>query len=150
MKATIRRAVAADAPALLELVREYWAFEGIDGFDPVPVARALGLLLADPARGAGWIALAGDVPAGYLLAVYVLSLEHGGLTAEIDELFVRDAHRSGGVGRALLETAESEFVRAGCTNVALQLGRANDAARRFYHRCGYRERSGYELLDRML
>ena len=38
---------------------------------------------------AAWVALADRVPIGYLLAVYVLSLEHLGLTAEIDEFYVR-------------------------------------------------------------
>jgi hypothetical protein len=87
---------------------------------------------------------------GYLLAVYVFSLEHLGLTAEIDELFVLPSQRGRGVGAELLRCAEAEFLRAGCTNVSLQLSRGNDAARAFYHRHGYSERSAYELLDRML
>lgn len=36
----------------------------------------------------GWIAMDADKPIGYLLAVYVFSLEHLGLTAEIDEFYV--------------------------------------------------------------
>jgi ribosomal protein S18 acetylase RimI-like enzyme len=106
--------------------------------------------LSHSTLGAGWIATVESAPAGYLLAVYVFSLEHLGVTAEIDEFFVSPSHRGSGIGAALLETAEAEFTRAGLTNVSLQLARNNDAARRFYHAHGYGNRSGYELLDKVL
>ena len=98
----------------------------------------------------GWIAFTRGQPVGYLLAVYVFSLEHLGLTAEIDEFFVLPSARGRGIGDALLQLAEAEFVRRGCTNVALQLGRGNDGARAFYRRHGYADRAGFELLDKML
>jgi ribosomal protein S18 acetylase RimI-like enzyme len=50
----------------------------------------------------------------------------------------------------LLQAAEAEFLRAGCTNVSLQLGRGNEAAREFYRRNGYSDRTGFELLDKDL
>ena len=81
-------------------------------------------------------------PVGYLLAVYVFSLEHLGLTAEIDEFFVLPSARGRGIGEELLRLAEAEFVRRGCTNVSLQLGRGNDRARTFYRALGYGERDG--------
>lgn len=146
----VRPAVATDIPALVPLVDEYWAFESIEGFEPERVAAQLRRLLADPRLGAGWIATADGAAVGYLLAVYVFSLEHLGITAEIDEYYVRPAHRGGGIGGRLLDVAEAEFRRTGCTNVSLQLARDNDAARRFYLRRGYDERSGFELLDKML
>lgn len=88
--------------------------------------------------------------AGYLLAVYVFSLEHLGLTVEIDEFFVLPSCRGHGAGLRLLQLAEAEFARMKCANISLQLGRGNDAARAFYRERGYSERSGYELLDKKL
>jgi GNAT superfamily N-acetyltransferase len=132
------------------MVAAYWNFEGISGFEVQQVAPQLARLLSEPSLGAGWIALADDIPIGYLLALYVFSLEHKGLSAEIDEFFLLPSGRNGGVGSELLRAAESEFARVGCTNVSLQLSQGNDAARRFYHRNSYAERSGYELLDKML
>jgi ribosomal protein S18 acetylase RimI-like enzyme len=134
----------------LPLVDAYWRLEDLPRVEPHKVAVPLARLLSEPSLGAGWIALADDGAVGYLLAVYVFSLEHLGLTAEIDELFVLPSYRGRHVGQALLTAAESEFVRAGCTNASLQLGRQNGAARAFYHRQGYTERSGFELLDKML
>jgi len=42
----------------------------------------------------------------------LFSLEHLGLTAEIDEFMVLDQHRGRGVGSALLRIAESTFIKA--------------------------------------
>jgi GNAT superfamily N-acetyltransferase len=150
VNASVRRAAAGDIPALLALVEQYWAFEAITGFDSARVGTELKRLFADPPLGAGWFAEANGRPAGYLLAVYVFSLEHLGLTAEIDEFFVLPSCRGHGAGSQLLQAAEAEFARMKCTNVCLQLGCGNDAAREFYRRHGYSDRAGFELLDKTL
>lgn len=150
MATQIRRATAGDLSALLPLVRDYWRFEGISGFDLRRVEGELVRLLSAPSLGSGWVATDGGVVVGYLLAVYVFSLEHLGMTAEIDELFVLPPYRGQRAGRALLAAAEAEFVRAGCTNVSLQLSRGNEAARAFYHDAGYTARSGFQLLEKTL
>ncbi len=150
MNAEIRPATSRDIPALLPLVEQYWIFEDLAGFDGARVGRELARAAADPRLASAWIALAKGRAVGYLLAVYVFSLEHLGLTAEIDEFFVLPSARGQGIGDALLRLAEAEFAARGCTNVALQLGRGNEAARVFYRAHGYGERAGYELLDKML
>ncbi len=146
----IKQATADDIPSLLKLVEQYWGFENISGFEPVRLATQLERLCSTPQLGCSWIAYEGDTPVGYLLAVYVFSLEHGGLTAEIDEFFMLSQYRGHGVGSAMLQAAESTFIRAGCTNVSLQLAHGNDTARVFYRRNGYKERSGYGLLDKTI
>jgi GNAT superfamily N-acetyltransferase len=146
----IRAALPADVPALLALVRRYWEFEGIDGFDALRVELTLQRLLATPALGAAWVASAGGTFAGYLIAVYVLSIEHQGLMAEIDELFVLPQARAQGIGAQLLAAAERALAARGCVRLQLQLGVGNAAARAFYERRGYAARSGYALLDKPL
>lgn len=146
----IRNAVAADVPSLLPLVAAYWDFERILGFEAKPVACQLERLLNEQMLGAGWIALSGDLPIGYLLTVFVFSLEHLGLTAEIDEFFVSPARRGSGVGTELLTAAEAECAQIGCTCMSLRLSRGNEAACNFYYRHGYGKRPEYELLDTML
>jgi ribosomal protein S18 acetylase RimI-like enzyme len=150
MNAEIRPATAHDIPALLPLVEQYWFFEGIEGFDGARVGGELARAVASPDLASAWIAIAKGQSAGYLLAVYVFSLEHLGLTAEIDEFFVLPSARDQGIGEELLRLAEADFVRRRCTNVSLQLGRGNDRARAFYRAHGYGERAGFELLEKML
>ena len=146
----VRKATPADAGKLLPMVQAYWRHDGLSGFDSGSVTSQLERLLSDSRLGDGWMALSGGTPVGYLLAVYVFSLEHLGLTAEIDELFVLPEARGNGAGARLLERAEAQFARIGCTNVSLQLSRDSEAARRFYQRHGFGERSGFELLDKSL
>ena len=150
MTVVIRPIGNMDIPELLRLIEEYWRFEDIAGFDPARVALELERLLVDASLGNAWIASNGRDAVGYLLAVYVFSLEHLGLTAEIDEFFVLPSQRGHDIGSKLLKIAEVEFVRRRCTNVSLQLGRGNEKARTFYRKHGYAERAGYELLDKML
>ena len=150
MSADIRPITSKDIPALLPLIEQYWIFEDVAGFDAARVTKELQRFCADAALGSGWIASVHGKLVGYLLAVYVFSLEHLGLTAEIDEFFVLPSARGKGLGDELLKLAEAEFIRRGCTNVALQLGKGNDRARVFYRAHGYDERAGFELLDKRL
>lgn len=148
---SIRRAEAGDVATLLELVAQYWAFEQLPGFDRDALRPAPERLVSSPALGSAWIATGGDaVPLGYLLLVYVFSLEHRGLTAQIDELRVVPARRGSGVGAALLREAEAEAARRGCTNLSLQIATSNDRARSFYARHGYSGRAGFALMDKGL
>jgi GNAT superfamily N-acetyltransferase len=146
----IRFASTEDAAAIASLVESYWQFEAIEGFDRLRVATLLAQLISEPQRGACWVAEADGRLAGYLLAVFVFSLEHGGLMAEIDEVFVSDAFRSAGLGSLLVTRAERDLAERGMVRLQLQLGVHNESARRFYQRHGFLRRAGYELFDKAL
>jgi GNAT superfamily N-acetyltransferase len=147
---SIRTAVASDVPPLLSLVRRYWDFEGIAGFDALRLELLLQRLVGNGELGAILVAERAARLEGYLALVYVLSLEHGGLMAEIDEFFVLPEARAQGVGGELLAAAEATLRQRGCVRLQLQLAAGNAAARRFYERRGYAARAGYELLDKAL
>ena len=99
---TILPATVEDIDALLPMVEQYWRFENIEGFDPARMRALLTRVLEDASLGRVWVARVYGEPAGYLLAVYVFSLEFQGLTAEIDEFYVIPEHRSLGIGAAML------------------------------------------------
>ena len=139
-----------DIPGIVRLVDDYWSWEGIDGFDREELAAQLDFLLSDRRLGDVWVTGTPDILAGYLIAVYVFSLEHKGLTAEIDEFYVAPGWRGRGLGHALLAAAETRFRDLHCTNVSLQLGRENNEARRFYRGHGFDDRAGYEIVSKML
>ena len=146
-----RPATPADLPRLLELVREYWDFEEIPGFAAASVEPVLRRLLSGPEPpGTILVAEASGVIEGYLVAVLVLSIEHGGIMGEIDELFVAPRARGRGLGAALLAAAELALIARGSRRVQLQLGRGNRAAREFYARRGYGQRAGFDLYDKPL
>jgi len=146
----IRAAAPTDIPALLSLIRRYWEFEGIKGFEALRIEQLLMRLLGNPEAGAVWVAESQGTLVGYLVAVLVLSLEHGGWMAEIDEFFVLPVARGDGTGSGLLAAAETALARRGCVRLQLQLGMLNETARAFYRHRGFGARAGYELLDKEL
>lgn len=150
MPPTIRRAAASDAPDLSRLVGQYWAFESIDGHDLRGIESLLRDVLAAPDRAACWVADDNGDLTGYLFAVFVFSLEHGGLMAEVDEFFVVPGARGHGIGLALLQHAERALGRLGVVRLQLQVGVDNQHAREFYMDNGYARRSGFEIWDKPL
>jgi ribosomal protein S18 acetylase RimI-like enzyme len=146
----IQPAGPTDVEVLLPMVEQYWRFEAIEGFDATRMRKLLTRVLEDDHLGRAWVATVYGEPAGYLLAVYVFSLEHQGVTAEIDEFFVLPAHRGLGLGHQMLAIAEAQFRVEGCTNVSLQLGRSNEAARKFYRSNGFEDRAGFDLVSKKL
>jgi ribosomal protein S18 acetylase RimI-like enzyme len=146
----IRLATTEDASAIAALVRRYWVFESIGGFDLRRVRTLLRAVLSQPDLGACWVAEADGRLCGYLLAVFMFSLEHGGLMAEIDELFVSSAKRRAGVGSRLVTAAARDLGRRGLVRLQLELGVDNKRALQFYRRHGFRRRAGFQLLDKAL
>jgi aminoglycoside 6'-N-acetyltransferase I len=147
---SIYAATVDDVPQIMILMEKYWSFEGLTGFEAARISKLLERLLSQPTLGAIWVARAGRDLVGYLTAVLVFSFEYHGLVAEIDELFVLPGARRHGIGKALLDGAETSLANAGCTRIQLQLGTANDAAQAFYQRRGFSARTGYKLLDKEL
>ena len=142
--------MTGDIAGVASLAEQYWEFESIRGFDRPRIESLLWRLISEPERGACWVAQAEGRLCGYLLAVFMFSLEHGGLMAEIDEVFVSAQMRSMGVGALLVAQAERELGMRGLGRLQLQLGIDNERARVFYERRGFRRRAGYELLDKAL
>jgi GNAT superfamily N-acetyltransferase len=146
----IRTASPDDVPALLHLVEQYWAFENIPRFDARRIESLLRAALFADGHARCWLAEHAGEMGGYLLAVLVFSLEHGGMMAEIDEFFVIPALRRQGTGAALLLEAENALRAGGVVRVQLQLGLGNENARDFYAARDYRRRSAFELWDKAL
>jgi GNAT superfamily N-acetyltransferase len=150
MSVNIRLARHSDVDNIAELVRQYWDFEQISGFDRERIARLLTDFLSAPERGYCWTAEGDHGLDGYLLAVTLWSLEHGGTMAEIDELFVVPDKRCAGIGAALLRKADQDLTAAGLVRLQLQLAVTNRGAKVFYTRHGFQPRGGYELMDKPL
>jgi GNAT superfamily N-acetyltransferase len=146
----IRSATPADVTGIASLVERYWEIEGIAGYQRPRIESLLDELLATPGRGAIWVAESGAGPCGYLLAVFMFSLEHGGMMAEIDEIFVLPEMRSAGIGALLLAAAERDMRARGLRRLQLQLGVDNVRGRAFYFSHGFLARCGYQLLDKSL
>jgi GNAT superfamily N-acetyltransferase len=107
-------------------------------FDPERNRAHLTRLLAEPAHGGLWLADVESAPAGYVCLCTGFSLEFG-RDAFVDELYVREAQRGQGLGRALLETAIGACPALGIDALHLLVAPHNRKARAMYEQRGFVE-----------
>ena len=137
-----------DLPKLLKLAHAYWKFENIQGFSPKQYQRLAVKILKNPSLGRIWIAVERNRLIGYLVVVFLMSLEYGGTAGEIDELYVESSERGRGVGGALLKAAGKTLLRKGVGQVSLRVGKSNSQGIRFYKNLGFRKRNEFLVMDR--
>jgi ribosomal protein S18 acetylase RimI-like enzyme len=136
----IAAARLSDVPTLVELMREFYA-ESHYPLDFEWAAQSFRALLADPSLGAVWIARVSGEPIGYVVLTLRFGMEHGGLQASIDDLFVRAARRRTGGATALLQALVDECRRRSAVALHVEVGETNDAAIALYRRFGLANRS---------
>lgn len=140
---TIRPARPADGAAFLRLVHELAAYERMAGPAPDAEERLLRDAFGERPRFDLFLAeRAGDVVAyaavfetyGTFLARPVLHLE---------DLYVAERARRGGVATALMRHLAREALRRGCARLTWVVLDWNVDARRFYERMGARRSEGW-------
>jgi ribosomal protein S18 acetylase RimI-like enzyme len=132
-----RLASEADADVLLQLMGEYYAFDG-HGFDETKLRDALMGLLRNPNYGKAWLVLDGSAAVGYIVLCFGYSLEWLGRDAFVDELYLREEYRGRGWGRAAMVFAENAARADGIRALHLGVVSGNDAAR-LYRKLGFHE-----------
>ncbi len=68
------------------------------------------------------------------------TLLHVAPSGLIDELIVNKNHRHKGIGKRLIYAAIEKCKHLGCCEVEVSTETTNDNARKFYKRCGFKER----------
>ena len=105
---------------------EYAAFEGIYK-ENLHSKNCLYLVAETPADGA----------VAFISAHIQNLLHHGGKVAEIQELFVDEAYRGGGIGNALVEALEKNLRAAGCISFEVTAQNKRTATHHFYEKLGF-------------
>ena len=140
-------ACPADEAALLPLVRAYHAFEDVDLSDAQRRA-ALGPLLApDSSFGRVWLIRSAGRTVGYAAVCFGYSIEFAGRDAFLDELFVEEAARGRGIGRAVLALVQQQCAALGVGALHLEVARDNTRARRLYEALGFEPRERFHLMS---
>lgn len=88
-----------------------------------------------------FVAECGGIVAGYIFCMLKERRGHPVLndirTLYIDDLCVDERFRAQGIGRALMERAESAAREFDCDNIELNVWEFNESAREFYEELGY-------------
>jgi GNAT superfamily N-acetyltransferase len=135
MDIDLRIAGTEDLDLVLGLMRELYECDHM-AFDGPRARRALAELLAEPAFGRAWLAVAGGEVIGYAVLTLGYSLEFGGRFAVLDELFILESRRGQGAGRQVLLRIEKAGRALGLHAIRLEVSRTN-RARDLYRRVGY-------------
>ncbi|HEX8832419.1 MAG TPA: GNAT family N-acetyltransferase [Longimicrobium sp.] len=133
-----------DEAVLEELMREFYAHEGID-YERSRSREAVRTLLADPALGRIWLFRVGDDVVGYTAVTVCYSLEFAGRYALVDELYVREGWRGRGIGARALELAAEACRELGVAAVRLEVDTWNTRAMALYQRLGFSLQERYMM-----
>ena len=130
----IRRAGPQDAETVMEMVREIAAHEGQLQHLAVTTAR-WAQMLARP-DVVVLIAWRNGAALGYVSAVRRIHLWSDRDVLALDDLYVREHSRDGGVGRQLMAALAGSFAAPDQLTVTWGVEPDNAAAQRFYRRIG--------------
>ncbi len=144
MTISYKIATTADTEILVQFMREYCAFDHLP-FEEQPRRASLSLFLDNASLGRLWLILRDEVPVGYLILTLGFSFEYGGYDAFIDEVYIREEHRGGGIGRQALAFAEEECRRLGVRALHLEVEHQNVNALVLYRKVGFVDHERYLL-----
>ena len=137
MEYPVRKAAAADARVLGELLHEFntefetptpTASEFADRFRPLLTGSELVAFLAEDAQGRA---------TGFALLALRPTPYFDGPLVQLEELYVRPGLRARGIGTALLETAVAFAREQGSREMHIGVDEIDVDTRRFYERHGY-------------
>lgn len=134
----IEAARAADRDALVDLLVRQLAEHDLPA-DPAGVQRAVDGILGDDRLGFLVVARAGDEAIGVAYVARHWSLEHGGPSCWLEELYVLPAWRCRGVGVALVRASLGRARGLGCLVMDLEVTADHARAEHLYAREGFRE-----------
>ena len=135
MTVTYRRAGLADLDRVAPLFDAYRGFYG----QPSDVPRARKWLEARLSRGEATVILAEreHEPVGFTLLYPSYSSVSTGNTLLLNDLFVAESARRGGVATGLLKAAADTAREQGALRVSLETARDNHAAQALYRSAGW-------------
>lgn len=138
----IERASLSDQGSLFELVQKQFVEHEIEYSHEVLLAAIEGIL-KDKSLGLFLTAReAQGLLVGFAAISFAWTLEHGGKSAWLDELYVLPEYREKGLGSLLMDRVFSEAKKEGCLVIDLEVEEDHRRAERLYRR------QGFEKLER--
>jgi GNAT superfamily N-acetyltransferase len=148
MAPTFQKAKPEDRGLVLEMMREYYAFDHLT-LDERAARAALEQILADERNGRVWLIKDGETVAGYAVLALGFSLEYHGREAFIDELYLKEEFRGKGFGRRALEFLEDRCRKPGVKALHLEVERENEKARGVYLKNGFTDNERFLMTKRI-
>ena len=137
MTPEIREAVPRDQPQIFNLLGAQFAEHHIE-LEAGSLHRVIDGVFAEPRRGRFLVAAEGDQLIGLAYLAFNWTLEHGGSTLWLEELYVRPEARNQGLGTRLVEAVLEFARRAGVIAIDLEVEEDHSRVEGLYTRMGFR------------
>jgi GNAT superfamily N-acetyltransferase len=144
----IRIAEAADVDRMMPLVREFYVHEKL-ALDEARYRDLALELIAKDEQGKLLVIESDGELIGYAVIGFGFSLEFGGRDALLDEFYVSEAHRGGGIGTQLISVVEELCRAKGISALHLAADYANVRAHELYKRLGFRDHERHWMTKRI-
>jgi GNAT superfamily N-acetyltransferase len=136
-KPKIRFAIPADSRSVLNLLSQLAAFEGEPGGIALDEATLTRDAFCDQPRIEILLAEIDHIPLGLLILYHSYSSWRAKPAVMIHDLFVEEAARGSGAGRALVEAAARRAIEVGACRLDVNVLNWNQPARQFYDSLGF-------------
>ena len=137
----ISEANAEDIPSLVSLLHELFTLESDFTPDSDKQARALQLIIGNPACGRIFVLRADSRVIGMVNALFTISTAEGGPVVLLEDVIIAQPYRGQGLGRKLVEHVLEWARRESFLRVTVLADRTNEAALNFYRQLDFRRSS---------
>ena len=142
MSVSFERAESADLPTLMRFMQDFHEFDHTTPFDNDPARNSMETIVANESVGRVWLIKIQDQDIGYIVLTLHYRLESRGISASMDELFIREENRGMGIGRLAMDFLKDTCRELGVVTIQLEVKNDNPEAAALY------EKVGFEKLDR--
>lgn len=136
METIVRTPNPAEIDTIFEMMRRFAAFEGLTEYMTTGPAELHAAVFGGNAFVEAFIAVCGDVPAGYAIFYPHFSSFRGESGYFLEDIYIEEAFRGSGIGKALLRAIARRGRERGFTRIDFQVAESNVNALSFYRSLG--------------
>ena len=135
----IEPAAVDDLPHLAELLNDLFSKEADFRPDQTKQLRGLEMIITQPNKGRIFVLRSFERIIGMINLLFTISTAEGGSVIILEDLIVRQEHRSQGFGAQLLEYAIEFAKQKDFLRITLLTDRLDEPAKHFFHKYGFTE-----------
>jgi GNAT superfamily N-acetyltransferase len=132
----MRKASLADVELLVTMMTEFYT-DSPYTLNSSRASEAFRLLLADERLGGVWIIQAESQDVGYVALTFCYTMTYGGLSAVVDDFYIRLSFRGQGLGNAVMAEIRDFCIGSGIRSLHVETGHENLVALAVYRRAGF-------------
>lgn len=137
-----------DKEDILDMMASFNALDSYP-FDPVAAKANLRDFTENQSLGRLYLMKDGITNIGYVVLTFGFSFEYNGRDAFIDELYIKEAYRNKGIGKATMDFVESEAKELNVNAIHLEVESHNEQAKKLYVGKGYKSSTRSLLTKRI-